>query len=324
MELALNTLISPPVLFFALGLVGALARVDIRISENFTKGIALYLLAAIGLKGGVALSTEGIGNIVLAAIAGIALSAAMPFIAYALLRRLTAFNRREAGALAAHYGSISIVTFIAAGAVLTEIDIAFAAAMVGVAALMEAPAIATGLFLAGRGDSASDAPPVSPRDVLKTVVWNESIYIILGAMLVGWVVGAKGGETIAPFFFDPLQGVLCLFLLDMGLKTGDGLLRDRRVIRLGTFVFGGVMPLIGAGLGLAVALAIGLGLGNTVLLMTLAASASYIAVPAAMRIAMPDVNPAIYTALSLGVTFPFNLIVGIPLYIVAAQGFVGP
>lgn len=315
MDIAISTLLSPPVLFFALGLMGALATVEVRISENFSKGIALYLLAAIGLKGGVAISTEGIGGILAASVFGVGLSFAMPFAAYALLRRMTAFDRREAGAIAAHYGSISIVTFIAASAVLEDTGIAFAAGMVAVAALMEAPAIASGLVLAGQGG----LRPTPRTEIVRVVVFNESIYLILGAMVIGALIGPDGGGTVTPFFFDPLQGVLCLFLLDMGLKTGDGLRRDRRVLSPGSLTFGCIMPLFGAGLGLICADVIGLSLGNAVLLMTLAASASYIAVPAAMRIAMPEVNPAIYTSLSLGVTFPFNLIVGIPAYLLIAQ-----
>lgn len=315
MDLALSTLLSAPVLFFLLGLAGALASVEVRVSENFAKGIALYLLAAIGLKGGVAISSEGLSGIISAATAGVSLSFVMPFVAYLLLRKLTRFNRREAGAIAAHYGSISIVTFIAAGAVLEETGLLFGAGMVAVAALMEAPAIASGLAIAGRGSLTR--PPA--RELLKVVIWNESIYLILGAMAIGTLVGPEGGKTIAPFFFDPLQGVLCLFLLDMGLKTGDGLRRDRRVLSPGSLLFGCLMPTIGAGFGLGAASLIGLSAGNAVLLMTLAASASYIAVPAAMRVAMPDVNPAIYASLSLGVTFPFNLIVGIPAYIAIAQ-----
>ncbi|MBO6518623.1 MAG: sodium-dependent bicarbonate transport family permease [Rhodospirillales bacterium] len=319
MDLALATLLSPPVLFFVLGLIGALATVDVRVSENFSKAISLYLLAAIGLKGGVAISNEGIAGILAAAAFGIILSFAMPVIAYALLRRLTAFDRREAGAIAAHYGSISIVTFIAASTLLGEAGVMFAAGMVAVAALMEAPAIASGLALAGRGG----LTPAPGRDILKVVVFNESIYLILGAMVIGTLIGKDGGTVVAPFFFDPLQGVLCLFLLDMGLKTGDGLRRDRRVLSAGSLTFGILMPVIGASLGLAAANVAGLSVGNAVLLMTLAASASYIAVPAAMRIAMPDVNPAIYTSLSLGVTFPFNLIVGIPVYLLAAEWVLG-
>ncbi|WNK00623.1 sodium-dependent bicarbonate transport family permease [Thalassospiraceae bacterium LMO-JJ14] len=315
MDLLASTLLSAPVLFFALGLAGALAAVDVRISENFSKAIALYLLAAIGLKGGVAISTEGLGGIIGASVTGIALSFAMPLIAFAMLRAMTGFDRREAGAIAAHYGSISIVTFIAAGTVLGEAGIGFAAGMVAVAALMEAPAIATGLALAGQGNM--KRPPVG--EILRTVLWNESIYLIIGALVIGIIIGADGGAKIKPFFFDPLHGVLCLFLLDMGLKTGDGLRRDRRVLSAGSLAFGILMPAIGASLGLGSAFVLGLMPGNAVLLMTLAASASYIAVPAAMRIAMPEVNPSIYTSLSLGVTFPFNLIVGIPLYIWCAQ-----
>ena len=315
MELVSSALLSPPVLFFALGLIGALSTVEVRVSENFSKGIALYLLAAIGLKGGIAISAEGLSGIIAAAIIGVGLSAAMPVLAYGLLRRMTRFDRRESGAIAAHYGSISIVTFIAASAVLEDSKITFAAGMVAVAALMEAPAIATGLALAGRGSETK----VPAKKVIRVVVLNESIYLILGAMVIGVIVGADGGKLIAPFFFDPIQGVLCLFLLDMGLKTGDGLRRDRRVLSLGSLAFGFIMPLVGASLGLAMASLTGLALGNAILLMTLAASASYIAVPAAMRIAMPDVNPSLYSALSLGLTFPFNLIVGIPIYILAAK-----
>ncbi|MBO6949836.1 MAG: sodium-dependent bicarbonate transport family permease [Rhodospirillales bacterium] len=310
MDLVLSTLLSAPVLFFALGLAGALCTVDVRVSENFSKGISLYLLAAIGLKGGVAISKEGVGEILGASVSGVMLSFAMPVIAFLLLRMMTSFERREAGAIAAHYGSISIVTFIAASTVLGEAGIVFAAGMVAVAALMEAPAIASGLALSGRGGMT----PAPGRQILKVVVFNESIFLILGAMVIGALIGAEGGAIVAPFFFDPLQGVLCLFLLDMGLKTGDGLRRDRRVLSPGSLSFGVIMPMSGASLGLVAAFMTGLSVGNAVLLMTLAASASYIAVPAAMRIAMPDVNPAIYTALSLGITFPFNIIIGIPAY----------
>jgi hypothetical protein len=320
MEFALSTILSAPVLFFVLGLFGALASVEVRVSENFSKGIALYLLAAIGLKGGVAISKEGLDGIVSAAAAGVVLSFSMPVIAYGLLKKLTKFSRREAGAIAAHYGSISIVTFIAASTVLNDIGVAFAAGMVAVAALMEAPAIASGLGLAGRGKM-KQVPTV---DLIKVVVWNESIYLILGAMLVGILIGSEGGKTIAPFFFDPLQGVLCLFLLDMGLKTGDGLRRDRRALSAGSLFFGCFMPVIGAVLGLGASVLIGLNAGSAALLMTLAASASYIAVPAAMRVAMPEVNPALYASLSLGVTFPFNIIIGIPIYVSVAQKYLLP
>jgi len=315
MDLALSSLLTPPVLFFVLGLLGALATVEVRVSENFSKAIALYLLAAIGLKGGVAIASEGLGGLIAAAIIGVALSFLMPLLAYVMLRGMTRFNKRESGAIAAHYGSISIVTFITAGIVLDDTGLLFAAGMVAVAALMEAPAIASGLALAGRGNLTD--PPVTK--LWRTVLWNESIYIIIGALVIGVLVGPKGGETVAPFFFDPLQGVLCLFLLDMGLKTGDGLKRDRRVLSPGSLTFGVAMPLIGAALGLGAAQVIGLSVGDAVLLMTLAASASYIAVPAAIRVAMPEVNPAIYSSLSLGVTFPFNLTIGIPLYIGTAQ-----
>jgi hypothetical protein len=181
--------------------------------------------------------------------------------------------------------------------------------MVAVAAVMEAPAILSALWIVSRGgESRFDA------NLLREILLNGSIVLLVGAFAIGWITGQDGMQKIQPFIGAPFQGVLCLFLLDMGLIAGRGLRRTRASLGMGVIVFGIVMPLLGSLAGLGAASLLGLSLGGTILLMILAASASYIAVPAAMRVAMPEADPSIYLTLSLGVTFPFNLAVGIPIY----------
>tara|TARA_R110000803_G_scaffold133366_1_gene200521 strand:- start:182 stop:772 length:591 start_codon:yes stop_codon:yes gene_type:complete len=192
--------------------------------------------------------------------------------------------------------------------------------MVAVAALMEAPAIITALILAQRGQK--KAPSVAGSEsgeLYREVLLNASIVVLVGALAIGWVTGDSGMERISPFFVDPFQGVLCLFLLDMGLSAGRGLRQGWRQLDFSAVAFGLYMPLVSAALGGAIAWSLGIPAGDTALLMVLAASASYIAVPAAMRLAMPKAKPSIYLTLSLGVTFPFNLAVGIPLYLYFAN-----
>jgi hypothetical protein len=187
--------------------------------------------------------------------------------------------------------------------------------MVAVAAVMEAPAILSALWLIARYGKSADMEDGLMREILL----NGSIVLLVGAFAIGWITGAEGMAMIAPFIVAPFQGVLCLFLLDMGLVAGRGLREARSVLTPGVFLFGVIMPPIGAVLGLGAGLLLGLSTGGVVLFMTLCASASYIAVPAAMRVALPEANPSVYLTLSLGVTFPFNLTVGIPLYLAVAS-----
>jgi hypothetical protein len=240
-------------------------------------------------------------------------------LAFGLLRATTGLSRVNRAAVAAHYGSISIVTFVAATSVLEARGIPAEGYMVAVAAAMEAPAIVTALWLAGRQGAEGGGEPGLWREVLL----NGSIVLLVGSFLIGAATGEAGLARVAPFFVDPFQGILCLFLLDMGLVAGRGL-RDRRgALSAGAVAFGLLMPLVGAALGLGAALLVGLSPGGAALLMTLAASASYIAVPAAMRVALPAADPAVSLTLSLGVTFPFNLVLGLPLYLAAAAAVVG-
>ena len=318
--LASSNLLTPMILCFVLGLVAALARSELTVPEAAAKALSLYLLFAIGFKGGAAVAKHGVDAQLLAALlGGVVLSFALPFVAFALLRVLTQLSVTDAAAVAAHYGSISIVTFVTATSVLTAQGIASEGYMVAVAAAMEAPAIISALWLVSRrgGDTDMDA------GLWREILLNGSIVLLVGSFLIGLITGADGLARIESFIVSPFQGVLCLFLLDMGLVAGRGLRASRGVLGLGAVVFGLLMPLVGAAAGLGMALVLGLAPGGVALMMTLAASASYIAVPAAMRVALPDANPSVYLTLSLGVTFPFNLVVGIPLYVAVALAVTG-
>jgi hypothetical protein len=220
----------------------------------------------------------------------------------------------DKGAIAAHYGSISIVTFVAATQAVTTAGLDYDGFMVAVAAIMETPAIMVGLWLAKRHTPARPERSEHGESLAGEVLLNSSIVVLTGAFIIGAITGEKGLSDIAPFIVDPFKGVLCLFLLDMGAIAGRGLRNGAGTLQPGLIVFGLMMPFISAVLALPLGLLAGLGIGSLVLFMTLAASASYIAVPAAMRLALPQADPSIYLTLSLGVTFPLNLIIGIPVY----------
>lgn len=320
LTLAAENLLTPMILCFVLGLFAALARSELTVPEAAAKAMSLYLLFAIGFKGGVAVTEHGVDAGLLMALAGgVVLSFTLPFAAFGLLRVLTRLSVTDAAAVAAHYGSISIVTFVTATSVLTARGIEYEGYMVAVAAAMEAPAIVSALWLVSRrgGGAAMDS------GLWREILLNGSIVLLVGAFLIGMITGLDGMARIDSFIVAPFQGVLCLFLLDMGLVAGRGLRASRGVLRSGAVVFGMVMPLVGALAGLAMGQVLGLSFGGLALLMTLAASASYIAVPAAMRVALPDADPSIYLTLSLGVTFPFNLTLGIPLYVAIAGAITG-
>lgn len=321
LALAADNLLSPIILFFALGLLAAFARSDLSIPEAIAKGMSIYLLFAIGFKGGAAVAANGIDStLILSLVAGVALSFALPLVAFALLRVMTGLSVTDAAAVAGHYGSISIVTFVAASSVLTASGLDPEGYMVAVAAVMEAPAILSALWLIARYDKGAAEMDSA---LIREIMLNGSIVLLVGSFAIGVITGSEGLALIAPFIVTPFQGVLCLFLLDMGLVAGRGLREARGVLKPGLFLFGMVMPLVGSCFGLAVGLLLGLSTGGVMLFMTLSASASYIAVPAAMRVALPEANPSIYLTLSLGVTFPFNLTIGIPLYLAVATFVTG-
>jgi len=290
------------------------------VPEAVAKGMSIYLLFAIGFKGGVAVASHGIdATLWLSLLAGVILSAVLPLVAFAMLSVMSNLSRTDAAAVAAHYGSISIVTFVAASSVLEGRGIAYEGYMVAVAAAMEAPAILSALWLVARGSGGRKMEAGLWHEILL----NGSIVLLIGSFLIGWITGPAGLAQIDSFIVAPFKGVLCLFLLDMGLVAGRGLRGGRHVLNAGALAFGVLMPVVGATFGLVTGLMLGLSTGGVTLMAVLSASASYIAVPAAMRVALPEANPSVYLTLSLGVTFPFNLTLGIPLYMAAAAALTG-
>lgn len=308
----IGNLMVPTILFFVLGLIAAFARSDLSIPEGAAKFMSLYLLLAIGFKGGSSLANYGLHIDMFVTIGlGIVLSFGLPFIAFALLRAMTQLDTMNAAAVAGHYGSISIVTFVAATSLLELTGLTYDGYMVAVAAAMEVPAILSALWIAHKFSGQGASGPGLYRDLLA----NGSIVLLVGAFVIGAATGTEGMAMIAPFVVTPFTGILCLFLLDMGLNAGRSLLKNNHLLSAGLFGFGILMPLIGAMLALGLGSVAGLQDGSQFLLMVLSASASYIAVPAAMKIALPKAEAGIYLTLSLGVSFPFNITLGLPLYL---------
>jgi uncharacterized protein len=302
----------PIVLFFLLGLLARIARSDLRLPEAMYDALAIYLLLAIGLKGGVQLAQQPLATVLPQALAAIALGAAIPLLLFPLLRATLA--RPDAASIAAHYGSVSVVTFAVATSFLAAQSIDAETYMPLMVALMEAPGIRVGIVLARAGGGERIAWGALAHEAL----FGKSVLLLLGGLAIGALIGPAGSAPIAPLFTDLFKGVLALFLLEMGLVAG-GRIGDLR--RAGPFLlaFGIGAPLALGAIGALVGHAVGLSLGGAALLATLAASASYIAAPTAMRIAVPEANPALSIGVALGVTFPFNIFVGIPLYLQYAR-----
>jgi len=296
------------ILFFIFGLVAGLIRSELRLPATLYEALSLVLLLTIGLKGGEGLAKQALGPLLPQLGIVIMLGVAQTFIAFAILRVVGRLGRSDAAATAAHYGSVSVATFAVASTWLMSRSIAFEPQLVIFLTVMEVPAILVGIVLA-RGLSRQ----TDWRSLAHETFLGKGVVLLIGGMAIGWAAGPVGLEPIKGLFFDLFKGALALFLLEMGLIVARqaGELRKR-----GMFIiaFGLFMPLLSALLGLACGLAMGLSIGGVTLLATLAASASYIAVPATMRLAVPEASPALSLAAVLGVTFPFNILAGIPLY----------
>ncbi|MCJ8189854.1 sodium-dependent bicarbonate transport family permease [Sphingomicrobium aestuariivivum] len=301
----LETLTSPIILFFVLGMFAGFARSDLSIPEAMAKAMAIYLMVAIGLKGGVAIAEAGITTeLLLAGAAGIGLSFLVPYPAYFLLSRFGGLKRVDAAATAAHYGSVSLVTYITAIEMFDAAGMPAAGFMVAVLALMEGPAIISGLSLAAKDSDSTKG------ELLHEVLLNSSVVLLIGSMLIGYIAGPEGFAPIAPTFAVGYKGILALFLLDMGLIASRRL-RETRAITWRLATLGIAMPVVNGVIGVTLGTLLGLDVGTAAVLGVLAASASYIAVPAAMRLALPQADPGIYLSMSLGITFPFNVVVNI-------------
>jgi len=324
------------VLAFLLGLVAVWVRSDLKIPEPFYAAMTIYLLFGIGLKGGAKLEgvpwTELGGPIA----AALGLCGAIPLWSFALLRRLGRLQTADAAAVAAHYGSVSVVTFGASLAFLDTRGVAHEGYLPALLAVMEVPGILVALVLAHQARAAAPAPVPATAvgfvpagmaaggwgRVMHELFSSKGILLLVGGLVIGALSGKKGYEQVGPFFDAPFRGVLTLFLLELGLVAGRRL-GDLR--QAGAFLagFAVVMPLVHGLLGVWLGRQVGLSVGGATVLGTLAASASYIAAPAAVRVALPQANPALYLTASLAVTFPFNVVVGIPVYFAFARWLFG-
>lgn len=304
--------LDPIVLFFALGLTAGILKADLRLPPAIYEFVSTLLLLSIGMKGGIELHRQPADGLLTDMILTLVLGILLTFLAFFILRGIGRLDRANAAAVAAHYGSVSIGTFAVAVAFLATLNVAYEPTLPLLLVLLEIPAIVIGILLA-RGLKAG----TSWGEIAHEVLLGRSILLLIGGLLIGWIAGAEGLQPIGPLFFDLFKGILAIFLLEMGLIAADHLGGFKRH---GVFMVAFALlipPLFGA-IGLGFAEIMGLSLGGAVLLATLAASASYIAAPAAMRSAVPEANPALSLTAALAITFPFNILIGIPLYLQAA------
>jgi hypothetical protein len=320
--LGLDNLLVPRVLFFLLGFAAALAKSDLAIPDAIGKALSLYLMLAIGLKGGMALAAGSGEGLMANLVAGVATSFVLPFQAVAVLHRTLGLDRPTAAAVAGHYGSVSVVTFAAATTFVTTQGLAPEPYMPAVLAVMEVPAIVSAFWLARRSQAAGAGSRPSSAELVREVALSGSIVVLIGSFGIGAVIPPGAVKDLTPFVKDIFPGILCIFLLDIGIIAGRQLAKARQ-FKVALIALGLIMPVVGSSVGLACGVLIGMSPGGVALFAVLAASAFYIAVPAVMRAALPEANPAVYMTLALGITFPFNIRIGIPLYTSAAQWIVG-
>lgn len=315
-SLILTNILNPPVLFFFLGMLAIFLKSDLEIPAPLPKLFSLYLLLAIGFKGGYELEESGINpQIAMTLLAAVIMASLIPVYSFFILRiKLDAYN---AGAIAATYGSISAVTFITAQSFLKVVNVNSDGYMVAALALMESPAIVVGIILVrmfGKNkENESEKSEFSWGEVLREAFLNGSVFLLVGSVVIGILTGQKGWDKLQPFTQGIFYGTLSFFLLDMGMVAAR---RIKDLSKTGSFLiaFSIFMPVANAIIGIIIAKVIGIPQGNALLFAVLCASASYIAVPAAMRMTVPQANPSLYVSMALALTFPFNIIVGIPLY----------
>ena len=314
----MQNLLDPAILFFIFGVLAGFVRSNLEIPPAISRFLSLYLLMALGLKGGFALAQSGLTAEVATSLgAAILLAILVPALGYWILKRF--ISGFDAAAIAATYGSVSAVTFVTAIQFLENQEIAYGGHMAAAMALMESPAIILAVILA---NSLRQQKSIPIGKILHESFTDGAQLLLLGAMMVGLMTGEAGQTAMQPFSGDLFKGMLAFFLLDMGLMTARNLPQFKS-ISPALILYAVIGPLLHASIALGLALLLNLSPGNATLLMVLAASASYIAVPAVLRYAVPEANPSLYFGLSLGLTFPFNLIIGIPLYAKVAEHFLG-
>ena len=316
LQAILGNLLSPMILAFLLGIVATLLKSDLKFPEELYLSLTIYLLIAIGLKGGYKLSLVPFAEVYKPLGFALILGSLIPVWSFVILRYLGNFDVPNAAAIAAHYGSVSAATFSATLAFLDAHQTAYEGYMPGLLAVLEVPAILVAIFLAKLLDKSGKTGSLS--EVMRELLTGKSTVLLVGCLAIGLLAGKSGWEQVAPFFDTPFRGILMLFLMEAGLVTGR---RLKDLKRVGVFLigFGILMPFLHALLGLVVAKWSGLSMGGAMIFAVLMASASYIAAPAACRVALPQASPTYYLTASLAVTFPFNIIVGLPIYYELAE-----
>ncbi len=318
LQAILGNLLSPMILAFLLGMAATLLKSDLKFPEELYLSLTIYLLIAIGLKGGYKLSLVPFFEFYKPLGFALLLGSLIPLWSFVILRYLGNFDVPNAAAIAAHYGSVSAATFSATLAFLDAHETSYEGFMPGLLAVLEVPAILVAIFLAKLLDKSGKTGSLS--EVMRELLTGKSTVLLVGCLMIGWLAGKSGWEQVAPFFDAPFRGILMLFLLEAGLVTGRRL-NDLKRVGVFLIAFGIVMPLLHALLGLVVAKWSGLSMGGAMIFAVLMSSASYIAAPAACRVALPQASPTYYLTASLAVTFPFNIIVGLPIYYELAEWF---
>ena len=303
----------PVILFFILGLIAGLSRSDLKIPGVLYESLSIFLLLAIGLKGGAALAQNNPSALLVPILVVTFTAMLVPVLAFLIAHYVGGYERADAGSLAAHYGSVSVVTFAVGSSYLTRLSVPFEGFMSVFLVILEIPGLLIGVALA-RWSAGDTRWGVLMHEILS----GKSIVLLVGGLMIGYVSGEQGLASISPVFFTLFKGLLAIFLLEMGLVTA-GRVADLKKSGIFLISFGVIMPLISAAIGIVTASLLGLSVGGATLLATLFASASYIAAPAAIRMAVPEANPSLSIGASLGITFPFNITVGIPLYYAASQ-----
>ncbi len=325
----MSNLLYPAILFFVFGVFAGALRSNLEIPRSIAKVLSLYLLMSLGLKGGFALAQSGLTlGVALSLAAAVAMAFVVPILGYAFLKKRV--SRFDAAAVAASYGSVSAVTFVTASQYLDNLGLAVGGHMAVAMVLMETPAILMAIVYANAlrraSPSAAGATPSSAAGqmagILRESFTDGAQLLLLGSLAIGWLSGESGKSVMEPFSGDLFKGMLAFFLLDMGLMVARNF-HDARKASAVLLGYGLLAPWVHAGLALALGWALSLPVADTALLMVLSASASYIVVPAVLRHAMPEANPAVYFGLSLGVTFPMNILVGIPVYVGVARAVLG-
>lgn len=319
----MKSLLDPAILFFVFGCFAGFIRSNLEIPRSIAKFLSLYLLMALGLKGGFALAKTGLsGEIVLSLTIAIMMAFIIPIIGYWFLKNRIA--KFDAAAVAASYGSVSAVTFVTAIQFMEQSQLSPNSYMAIALVIMESPAIIMAVLLANmlrheNGESTTKSP--SLKNILHESFTDGTHLLLLGSMAVGYFSGEAGKTVMQPFAGDLFKGMLAFFLLDMGLMVAKNF-KEARNNSITLIAYASISPIIHASIALALTMMFGITLADTILLMVLSASASYIVVPAVLRYAIPEANPSIYFGLSIGITFPINILIGIPLYVWIAQIFI--